>query len=99
MLAVTSDQGLHGVAFVTKLNPVLYYKEISMKYEHDGVASLDIYLVYSGHGSCLLHVGFLLSCSSILKMEPTFTSETSADFQLTTRRYIPEDGTLVTKII
>jgi hypothetical protein len=31
---------------------------------------------------------------STLKMEAIFSSETSVDFQRTTRRYIPEDGTL-----
>jgi hypothetical protein len=32
--------------------------------------------------------------SSTLKMERIFSSETSVDFQRTTRRYIPEDSTL-----
>jgi hypothetical protein len=32
--------------------------------------------------------------SSTLKMEVTRSSETSVDFQRTTRRYIPQDGTL-----
>jgi hypothetical protein len=39
----------------------------------------------------------LVSClaySSIMKMEDTCSSETSIDFQLTTRRYIPEARTL-----
>jgi hypothetical protein len=38
----------------------------------------------------------LISCSaySTLKMEEICSSETSVDFQRTTRRYIPEDGTL-----
>jgi hypothetical protein len=39
----------------------------------------------------------LVSCSayfSTLKMEAICSSETSVDTQLTTRRYIPEDGTL-----
>jgi hypothetical protein len=39
----------------------------------------------------------LVSCSayfSTLKMEEIFFSETSVDFQWTTRRYIPEDRTL-----
>jgi hypothetical protein len=39
----------------------------------------------------------LVSCSayfSTLKMEAIFSSETSVDSQRTTRRYIPEDGTL-----
>jgi hypothetical protein len=39
----------------------------------------------------------LVSClaySSTLKLEETCSSETPADFQRTTRRYIPEDGTL-----
>jgi hypothetical protein len=39
----------------------------------------------------------LVSClpySSILKMEVTCSSETSDDFQLTARRYIPEDTAL-----
>jgi hypothetical protein len=38
----------------------------------------------------------LVSClaySSILKMESTYSSETSVDFQRTTRRYVPEDRT------
>jgi hypothetical protein len=39
----------------------------------------------------------LVSCSaysSTLKMEAMCSSETSVDFQRTTRRYIPEDSTL-----
>jgi hypothetical protein len=39
----------------------------------------------------------LVSCltySPTLKMEATFSSKTSVDFQRTTRRYIPEDSTL-----
>jgi hypothetical protein len=32
--------------------------------------------------------------SSALKIEATFSSETSIDFQRTTRLYIPEDGTV-----
>jgi hypothetical protein len=41
----------------------------------------------------------LVSCSaySTLKMEATCCSETSVDFQRTTRRYIPEDSTLQDK--
>jgi hypothetical protein len=35
-----------------------------------------------------------LAYSSTLKMEARCSSETSVDFQRTTRRYIPEDGTL-----
>jgi hypothetical protein len=37
---------------------------------------------------------FCLAYSSTLKMEATCSSETSVDFQRTTRRYIPEDKTL-----
>jgi hypothetical protein len=38
----------------------------------------------------------LVSCSaySILKVEAILSSETSVDFQLNTRHYIPEDSTL-----
>jgi hypothetical protein len=35
-----------------------------------------------------------LAYSSTLEMEVTCSYETSVDFQLTTRPYIPEDGTL-----
>jgi hypothetical protein len=35
-----------------------------------------------------------LAYSSTLKMEVTCSSETSVDFQRTTRRYIPEERTL-----
>jgi hypothetical protein len=38
--------------------------------------------------------GFLVSLFLVLKTEPTYSSETSADFQRTRRRYIPEDKTL-----
>jgi hypothetical protein len=37
---------------------------------------------------------YCLAFSSTLKMEATCSSETSVDFQRTTRRYIPEDRTL-----
>jgi hypothetical protein len=37
--------------------------------------------------------------SPTLKMEATCSSETSVDFQRTTRSYIPEDGTLETKLL
>jgi hypothetical protein len=46
---------------------------------------------------CLPPAFTLVSCSaysSTLKMEAVYYSETSVDFQRTTRRYIPEDGTL-----
>jgi hypothetical protein len=45
-----------------------------------------------------LHAGFLLAYFSTLKMEAICSSQTSVDFQQTTRRYIPEDGTLPTQI-
>jgi hypothetical protein len=35
-----------------------------------------------------------LAYSSILKIEVTFSSETSVQFQQTTRRYTPENGNL-----
>jgi hypothetical protein len=38
--------------------------------------------------------GKLSYYSSTLKMKATRSFETSADFQQTTRRYIPEDSTL-----
>jgi hypothetical protein len=50
---------------------------------------------------CLSPAFTLVSClaySSTLKMEVTCSSETSVDFQLTTRRYIPEFRTLQDKI-
>jgi hypothetical protein len=37
------------------------------------------------------HAGFCSAYYSTLKMEATWSSETSADFQRTTRRYVPED--------
>jgi hypothetical protein len=40
------------------------------------------------------HAGFLLGLFLTLKMEVIYASETSIDFQLTTRPYIPEDRTL-----
>jgi hypothetical protein len=46
---------------------------------------------------CLPPVFTLVSClaySSTLKMEAKCSSETSVEFQRTTRRYIPEDNTL-----
>jgi hypothetical protein len=38
---------------------------------------------------------FFLAYSSTLKMEATYSSETSVDFQRTTERYIPEDGLII----
>jgi hypothetical protein len=46
---------------------------------------------------CLSYAFTLVSCwaySSAIKIEVTCSSETSADFQRTTWRYIPEDRTL-----
>jgi hypothetical protein len=45
---------------------------------------------------CHLHARWFLAeiIFSTLKMEAIFSSETSVDPQQTTRRYIPEDGTL-----
>jgi hypothetical protein len=40
----------------------------------------------------------LVSYSSALKMEAVSSSETSVDFQRTTRRYIPEDRNLHTAV-
>jgi hypothetical protein len=49
-------------------------------------------------GRALLATCFMLvSCSAYsftLKMEATYSSETSVDFQRDTRRYLPEDRTL-----
>jgi hypothetical protein len=47
---------------------------------------------------CLTPAFMMISCSdysSTLKMENIYSSETSVDFQQTTRRYIPEDTTLL----
>jgi hypothetical protein len=44
-------------------------------------------------GTCFILVSGLTN-SSTLKMEATCSSETSIDFQCTTRRYIPEDRTI-----
>jgi hypothetical protein len=44
----------------------------------------------------MLHVGFFLVWSSILKMEAICSSETSANFQQTTWCYSPKDRTLRT---
>jgi hypothetical protein len=45
---------------------------------------------------CLLPASFkfLAWLTSVLNLEATFSSETAADFHLTTRCYIPEDKTL-----
>jgi hypothetical protein len=42
----------------------------------------------------LLHAGFSLGLFSTLNMEATCSSETSVDFQRSTRRFIPGDRTL-----
>jgi hypothetical protein len=44
--------------------------------------------------TCLIHLHGLRAYSSTLKMEATYSSETSVDFQWTTLRYVPEDRTL-----
>jgi hypothetical protein len=46
--------------------------------------------------TCFIIVSYLAYFRT-LKMEPTCSSETSADFQPITRRYIPEDRTLLFK--
>jgi hypothetical protein len=48
-------------------------------------------------GLCLPPAFTLVSCSaysSTLKLEAIYSSESSVDFQRTTRRYMPADGTL-----
>jgi hypothetical protein len=45
-------------------------------------------------GTCLSRWFLAQLIFSTLKMEATFSSITSVDTQRTTRRYIPEDGTL-----
>jgi hypothetical protein len=49
-----------------------------------------------GLACCLLHRGFSLAYSLTMKMEATYSSETSVDFHLTTRRYVPQDRILPT---
>jgi hypothetical protein len=49
-------------------------------------------VMYS-HTPCFMLASYL-SYSSTLKMEATSSSETSVEFQGTTRRYIPEDRKL-----
>jgi hypothetical protein len=44
--------------------------------------------------SYAIHDSFLFVLFSTLKMEVTYSSITSVDFQRNTRRYIPEDRTL-----
>jgi hypothetical protein len=50
-------------------------------------------------GISACHIAFTLvsylAYSSALKMEATYSSETLVEFQRTTRRYIPEDITLI----
>jgi hypothetical protein len=60
-----------------------------------------LFPVYSGISAgplfFLSHAFTLVSClvyHSVLKMEATCSSETSVDFQRTTRRNVPEDRTL-----
>jgi hypothetical protein len=53
---------------------------------------------YLGYNAVQLHAAYFmlvsyLPHSSTLKIEATCSSETSVDFQQTTRRYIPEDTT------
>lgn len=50
-------------------------------------------LIYGSVVTCF-HASFLLDLLSILKMEAIFSLEASVDFQRTTRRYSPEDGTI-----
>jgi hypothetical protein len=74
-----------------------------------------MYLLYTHVATNFIHVcrvwfltallatcSTLVSClnfSSILKMEATFSSETSVEFQQTTRRYVPQDRALQTYYI
>jgi hypothetical protein len=54
--------------------------------------------VWKSDWVCLPPAITLVSCSdysSTLKMEAIYLSETSVDFQLTTRRYISKDITLL----
>jgi hypothetical protein len=56
-------------------------------------------------GTCRLHSQgrrIMISCSaysSTPRIEAKSSSETSVDFQRTTRRYIPEDSALQTKLV
>jgi hypothetical protein len=55
--------------------------------------TVDIWRVLSLIATCFTLVSFF-AYSSTLNMEPTFSSETTVDFQRPTRRYILEDRTL-----
>jgi hypothetical protein len=50
---------------------------------------------YRLHLATCLFAGFSELISSTLKMEAIYSSETSVETQWTTRRYIPEDDTLL----
>jgi hypothetical protein len=58
--------------------------------EENSIRKEQLYLLDFGY---LVHAGFLAKYFT-LKLEATFSSETSLDFQRTARRYIPEDRTL-----
>jgi hypothetical protein len=68
---------------------------------YNAVQSVENQLTFRGNmpppsPALLANCFMLLSClaySSTLKMKAQCTSETLVDFQHTTRRYIPEDGT------
>jgi hypothetical protein len=55
--------------------------------------------LFVGFACHLLHAGFLPAYSLTLKMEATYSSEMSADFQQTTPLYIPQDITLFISLV
>jgi hypothetical protein len=67
--------------------------KITNKYRIEILMTRYMYFLFAAYimlDSCLAY-------SSNLKMEVTFSSETSVDFQLTKLRYNPEDRTLKTE--
>jgi hypothetical protein len=49
----------------------------------------------AGNKQGRIHARFLFSDSSMVKMEAIYSAETSVDFHRPTRRYIPEERTLI----
>jgi hypothetical protein len=89
---------------LTSLSQLRRLYHVYVKNHQEWWVRKDIKGIYVWHrrfgGTCRLHlatcfhVGFLLGVFFDLKMETSCCSETSVDFQRTTRRYIPEHRTL-----
>jgi hypothetical protein len=88
-------------SYLTRINISSVVKTASLSNSNHPIQRLiwiSCFLASLLHDKCFMRASSL-ACSFTVKMEETCFSDTSVDFQRTTRRYIPGDSTLNEKLV